>query len=388
MRRGSRLGLWLWSLAMTTSLGLSLAARADLAVVAGDDTIRVVDGEIVIDPEGQQTLSFIDLMGEAPRLVSSIDVGNSLFGPPVNVAITPDRKIALLSQALKVGETDNGPGLVPSNLVQVLDLEAEPPMVIDRVEVGLQPSGLSIHPDGTAALVATVAGQAVVVLQIDGKDVSVAGKVDLGGDVTHVAFTPDGKQALATKFEDHFVAILDVDGTEVVHREPDIPVGLYPFNLAISPDGGLAIVANAGKGGRSDGHVDTVTVIDLDAEPPRIIDHITVGEAPEGIAFSPDGAIAVVGLLDGGDSPLDAHEYRSQGRIVVLGIDGKRVTEIEKISLGGIPESLAFSPDGRWLLVGNLLDKTISVLEVSGRKVRKTERTIPLPTQPSALRAQ
>lgn len=46
---------------------------------------------------------------------------------------------------------------------------------------------------------------------------------------------------------------------------------------------------------------------------------------------------------------------------MILGIDGKRVSPLQQITLGGIPESLAFSPDGRFLLVGNLLDQDIAL---------------------------
>ena len=34
-------------------------------------------------------------------------------------------------------------------------------------------------------------------------------------------------------------------------------------------------------------------VIDLEANPPRVIDHVSVGDAPEGLAISPKGDFAV-----------------------------------------------------------------------------------------------
>jgi hypothetical protein len=37
--------------------------------------------------------------------------------------------------------------------------------------------------------------------------------------------------------------------------------------------------------GAADGNVDTLSVIDLDASPPRVIDHVVVGDAPEGLAI-------------------------------------------------------------------------------------------------------
>jgi DNA-binding beta-propeller fold protein YncE len=42
--------------------------------------------------------------------------------------------------------------------------------------------------------------------------------------------------------------------------------------------------------GASDGSIDTVSVVDSDANSPRIIDRVVVGDGPEGLAISPKGA--------------------------------------------------------------------------------------------------
>jgi DNA-binding beta-propeller fold protein YncE len=73
---------------------------------------------------------------------------------------------------------------------------------------------------------------------------------------------------------------------------------------------------------------------------------------------------------------------------VILGIDGKKVGRLQEITLGGIPESLAFSPDGQFLLVGNLLDQEVAILRVNGTEVVDTGRRLPLPAQPAAMRAR
>ncbi|MEO1842833.1 MAG: hypothetical protein ABGZ37_01005 [Akkermansiaceae bacterium] len=47
-----------------------------------------------------------------------------------------------------------------------------------------------------------------------------------------------------------------------------------------------------------------MSVIDLEADAPRAIDHITMGDGPEGLAISPDGKLAVVPLLQGSAPPF------------------------------------------------------------------------------------
>jgi DNA-binding beta-propeller fold protein YncE len=61
----------------------------------------------------------------------------------------------------------------------------------------------------------------------------------------------------------------------------------------ISPNGKLALAADNGDRGSSVGNAKTIDVIDLTANPIRVIDHVTVGDSPEGLAFSPKADIAV-----------------------------------------------------------------------------------------------
>lgn len=364
------------------------ASNAAVIVAATDNSVLIEDGEVIVDADGERGLSVIDLDGAEPTLKASIPLSNSLFGPPVNVGVTPDESLALIAEAMRPGDAEKRSELVPSNTVHVVDLTANPPEEIAQITVGMQPSGLSIHPRGHMALVANTADNFISILSIDGKEVSVSGKVEISGPATHVAIAADGRSALATMQDNHKVAVLKIEGDTVTNAEQDVPVGLYPFNLDITPNGALAIVNNSGKGGRSDGNINTVTVLDLEHDPVHVIDHVAVGDSPEGIAISPTGQIAVIGLLDGGDGPYDAFYYHQRGRIVILGIDGKKVTRLQEITLGGLPEAIAFSPDGRLLLVGNLLDRNIAVLRVDGVNVVDTGRRIALPGQPAALRSR
>jgi DNA-binding beta-propeller fold protein YncE len=105
-----------------------------------------------------------------------------------------------------------------------------------------------------------------------------------------------GKRALATKFPAHKVSILDVAGDKVTYSKLDLPTGLWPYDVVVTPNGKLALTANGGAGS-SDGSIDTVSVVDLEANPPRIIDRVVVGDGPEGLAMSPNGDLAVAAIL-------------------------------------------------------------------------------------------
>ena len=85
-------------------------------------------------------------------------------------------------------------------------------------------------------------------LRIAGKKVTLIDTVAIGEQVTHVVFTPDGKRAVAAKFPGHKLALLDVNGEKVTYTKQDIPVGLWPYNFDITPDGKLALSADNGSG--------------------------------------------------------------------------------------------------------------------------------------------
>src|SRR5439155_24186383 len=191
---------------------------------------------------------------------------------------------------------------------------------------------------------------------IQGKDVKVTDTVSVGaaGDqVSAVAITPDGKRALAAKSAANKIALLTIDGGKVSYDKRDLPTGIFPYNVVISPNGKLALTADNGNNGASDGNIDAVSVIDLEANPARVIDHIAVADSPEGLVFSPKGDIAVAIDAQGSNFPKDSWFYHPTGAISVLKIEGKEVSLAGEYNVGAFPEGAVFSPDGSYLYVGN-----------------------------------
>ena len=270
-------------------------------------------GQPVFLPPGKDTISFIDIRDrENPKVLTSIALENSIFGPPTNLAVSPNGEIALVANSMT---------------------------------------------------------------QISGKDVKLADTVAMGDSVAHVAISPDGTKALAVKPVANKVAFLKIDGGKVRYEKYDMPTGIFPYNVDIVPGGHIALVANNGAGGAADGNVDTVSVIDLDASPPRVIDQVTVGDAPEGFAISPKGDLALA-ILVAGNSDKNAFFSRKNGSAAVLKIDGKKVTKVGDVELGALAEGVVFSPDGAYAYIGNFLDSDISILKIIGGQVTDTGKKI------------
>jgi DNA-binding beta-propeller fold protein YncE len=385
-------GSWVaWGLFVVSVAALPTGARAQLMIIGNDEKVGWNDaGAPVFAPPGKDSVLVVDIGApEAPKIVANLPLMNSIFGPPTNLAITPDERLAIVANSMNWVQEGAAWKPVPDNKLYVIDLKARPPKHIATVEVGKQPSGLAINGRGDLALVTNRADNSISVLSIMHDEVKLIDTVTIGEQVAAVVFTPDGKRALAVKFPGHKVALLEVAGQKVTYNKQDLPAGLWPYNVDVTPNGKLAITADNGNGGSSDGHVDTVSVIDLEATPPRVIDKVVVGDAPEGFAISPTGEVALAILLNGSaGTPKNAWFANKSGKVAVLKIDGKKVTKVKEIEVGGLPEGVVFSPDGKYAYVGNYTTQDVSILKIDGGDVSDTGKRFALPGHPASMRGR
>ena len=361
--------------AFLAAAGLSSVAAAPYLIVGNDEKLLWDDkGATVLHPAGKDSVVILDLANpENPKVIANLSLKNSVVGPPVNLAIDPTNSIALVADSVDVTQDGDKLKMGPDNKVYIIDLKANPPKLAGTVTVGKQPSGLSFNSAGDLALVTNRVDKSVSVLSVKGTDVKVIDTIDLGGIVSHAVFTADGKRALVSKFNDHKVSLLDVNGDKVTYNKLDLPTGQWPYNVAVAPSGKIALTADNGASGSSDGSVDTVSVVDLELNPPRIIDRVVVGDGPEGLAISPKGDVAVAIILAGSNNK-SAYFYKRNGSISVLRISGKKVTKVGDVEVGGLPEGAAFTPDGKYLYIGNYLDQDLSILKVNGTKITPVKR--------------
>ncbi len=346
-------------------------------LISGNDEKRSWDenGKPLFLPPGKDTVSIIDIRNRIePRIIAELPLMNTISGPPTNLAITPNNRLALIANGLDwVADGASWKG-VPDNKLFVVDLTASPPKPIATVTVGKQPSGMAINHAGTVVLIADRADNSVSVLTISGKEVELVDTVALTEqetpqiDVTSVAITPDGKHALATLSAANKVELLSLDGAKVTDTGYAMATGINPCNVQITPDGKLGLVNNQGPG-LSDGQVETLAVIDMEANPPRVIDQIVLGDGPEGLAVSPAGGYAAALVLNGSASPKGAFYHHDHSIIALLRIEGKKVREVADVEVGAIAAGIAFSPDGRFLYVGNFLAGDIVIERIQGTKL-------------------
>jgi DNA-binding beta-propeller fold protein YncE len=362
-------------------------------LISGNDEKRSWDeaGKPLSLPPGKDTVSIIDIRNRAePRLVANLPLMNTIAGPPTNLAITPNNRLALIANSLDwVADGASWKG-VPDDKLFVVDLTAAPPKQIATIAVGKQPSGMAINHAGNLALIADRADNSVSVLTINGKEVKLVDTLALSEqampnlDATAVAITPDGKHALVTLSLANRVELLTIDGAKVTDTGYAMATGINPYNVQITPDGKLGLVNNQGPG-PSDGQVDTLAVIDMEQNPPRVIDQVVLGDGPEGLAVSPAGGYAAALVLNGSLSPKSAFYYHDHALVALLRIEGKKVRKISEAEVGAVAEGIAFSPDGRFLYVGNFVAGDIAILRFQGTKLMQVG-DLKLPGHPASLR--
>jgi hypothetical protein len=367
-------------------LACPFTANAQLAVSANDGKSQLVEGNAVaMETPVPDSVTILDLGASPPKVVAEIAAPASVVGPPSSVAIAPDASYALVTAAMKVDPADPKK-LAPDSRMSVIDLKANPPAVSATVETGAGPSGVAINASGTLALVCNRAEGTVSIFTIAGKELTAAGKVALGeakSGPSAVAFTPDGKMAFVTRDGDHKVSVLNIDGSKVEAQKREISAGIKPYPADVAVSGDIAAVGNVGVGS---GDADTVSLIDVKANPPRVVDTITVGQTPEHLKISPDGKFIAVTVQNGSNKPKSSPFYNDNSLAVILGIDGKKLSKVTESKIGRWCQGAAWSKDGKTLMVQSATDQELEAYSFDGKEL-KPAGTIPIKGRPSGIAA-
>lgn len=371
--------------AAVAAMQVASPAHAELFVSLQDGKQMLVGGAVKT-VAGEDTLAIIELSGGKLTLRSEIPVPTSVIGPPTSVAVTRDGTLALVTAGFKRDLADPSK-TVADDRVSVIDLTSNPPRVVDTLKVGMGPAGVSINRDGTLALTANHEDGTVSVLSIDAGKVTVTDQLSLGDSKSgpmHVAITPDGKRALVSRDGDHRVTVLEINGAKVSVSKRDMYPGQRPDCIDIRAQGDLAVVANIGKG---QGDSDTVSLIDLSVEPPRVVETVSVGQTPESVFFSPDGSHVGVNVIDGSNKVTTSPFYRPSGKFVWMRVEGKSLVKTGFAPIGTWSQGMAFSADGRMVLVQNAAEKQIQLLSLDGDRVIDTGQRLQMNAALAAMRS-
>src|SRR5437016_1861102 len=224
--------------------------------------------------------------------------------------------------------------------------------------------------NGTVKIVPNPRPDTVTIIDLKASPPRLVAEIAAPGSVVgpplSVALTPDESLALVGSSS-------RVDPSDPTKTVPDTDV---------SSKGDFAAVANIGLG---QGDTDTVSLIDVRARPPRVVETVSVGQTPEGIKVSPDGRHVAVVVMNGSNKAKESPFYADHGKLVVLRAKGMKLTKVAEAPIGHWSQGAAFSPDGKTILVGNMVEKDVQVFSFDGRGLKEIAR-IKVNGGPAAVR--
>lgn len=303
-----------------------VAAAALLALCAAPAPARDT-GKVFVSSEKDNAMTVID----GARL--EVAGATPLCRRPRHMQLTPDR------QQLLVACSDD-------HRVLVWDVAAQ--QVLARLDVGPDPEMFDISPDGRTLYVSNEEDSLLTAFDLVGR--RKAFEVQVGGEPEGVQVSADGKLVYVTSEVASLVHVVDVAARRVLKN---IPVGKRPRRFL--PVGRELWVSNELDGSVSVIRTSDHTVQATIAFRPQGMRSEDV--TPVGMALSPDGKTAYVGLGRANHvAVVDAASRQVKDYVLV----GKRAW------------GLAASRDGKRLFVANGLSDDLSIVDTATRRAVKT----------------
>ena len=305
--------------------------------VAPTDSIGTVD-VTVTSPSGTSAatpLDYYTFTGDWTAYVTNISSDNvtpidtatntpgaliDVGGSPKQLSITPNNQTAYLS-------------IFPNAAVQPLDLTTMPPTPGSLISVN-EPRGSAITPDGSFVF---VANDTNTVTPIDIATNTPQSTIAVGNIPVDIAITPNGLKAYVANNGSKNVTPINL-----TNRSPGTPISVVgnPQAIAITPDGQTAYVVGQGP--------DEVTPIDLNNN--TTLTPISVGDAPFDIAISPNGTIALV-------------TNANSNSVSVINLSNNSVSST--LTGFNLPIGVAITPDGKKGFVVNGGDNTVTPIDLT-----------------------
>ncbi|MDN4999667.1 YncE family protein [Bradyrhizobium sp. GCM10027634] len=362
----------------------NFAVHAEIVVTANDGKMALENGSAVVRKQPlPDTVSVIDFTDGALKLLGEVPAPASVVGPPPSVAIAPDGSFALVTGAMKVDPAD-ATKTVPDDKLSVIDLKSSPPKVLATLQAGAGAAGVSINRSATLALVANRSEGTVSVFTINGNTVTQAGKIQLGdakSGPSHAVFSHDGTTALVTRDGDSRTSLLTVDGNKVEYAKRDLFSGVRPYDIDLTGSA-TAVVGNVGAGG---GDTDTISLIDMNAKPIRVVSTVSVGQTPEGVKMSPDGNYVAVSVMNGSNKPSASTFFNDFGLLKVYRISGAELAPVTEAKIGHWCQGMVWSKDSKYLVTECMVESELIAFSFDGKALTRTS-TLKMQVSPAGIR--
>jgi YVTN family beta-propeller protein len=228
--------------------------------------------------------------------------------------------------------------------------------VVARIKVGNVPHQVALSESLGKLIASNTEDNTISIINLDG--FATEATIALGVEPEHMAVSPAGNVLAVGNIGAGTVSLVSLDDNVETARIE----GLYePHNLTFSSDGALLYAANLGA--------NHVTVIDVASA--TVINEIPVAEpAAYGAATTAGEYQGIINVTPTFDGRLGFAAHGEGDVLAVIDLATQRT--IKRIALGDTPWRAFPSADGRYMLVPNNGDRTVSVISVATLEVVAT----------------
>jgi YVTN family beta-propeller protein len=302
----------------------------------------------LVDPNNPTgaNLILIDKIGRYIRFVDPATFQEISSLPaataPHDLAISPDHKTVYIPI---YGDGVYGRNPNPGHEIAIIDLASRKQTGTIDVTPYQAPHGIQIDNNGTIYVTCDLSRKLLV---IDPKSKSIKAAIDTEGTSHWVAVLPDASKAYAANKNDRlFVSVIDLKKQKMIGQIP-MPKGTQ--GIVASPDGKHVLAMDLAD--------PTIAVIDTATD--TVVDHIALQGNTRGgfkARYTPDGSKIITCSNPGSVNIISTSDLHGTQQVFTVGKD---------------PMGLAFSPDGKLALVANHGDGTVSVVDMRQAKVVNT----------------
>jgi len=337
--------------------------------------------------EGRDALSVIPLGGHTRDLQAfEVEASNSVAGPPVAVAVTPDGRYAIVVETFTPRpdgdwESQTFADLQQGDRIQVFDL-ADPtqPILVQDVAIAERPDSVSINSDGSLVAITFNPSGA-------GTETPLAILPFRNGQLGEPGFPavptlPEGDRLIHAEWHPtrNVLALINENAAEVAFAEVSfqnseatlqpwgnvVQIEKAPYMARFTPDGRHLIINNLHWGPDVEGLWNeaprgSLTSIRLEAgnqpdNSPRhaLVSRAMTGVSPEGLAISPDGRYVVTTNLERSYLPYDDDRITWFSSLSFFTLDPQtgQLNHVADYPYDGIlPEAAAFDASSQYLAV-------------------------------------
>ena len=232
-------------------------------------------------------------------------------------------------------------------------IDARTDKVVAKVQVGHTPHQVAVSGKLGKMVTSNTSDNTITI--VDLKTLQTAATLTLGAMPEHIEISPHGGVLAVGNIGAGTVSLVSLKENRELRRVS----GLHePHNMTFSPNGKLLYVSNLGA--------EFVSVIDVAAG--KIINEISIG-APKAMAAKGSQGEEYQGIINVTPTPDGRHGFAAYGEGDALAVlDLRTQKTLKTISVGDTPWRAYATADGKFMIVPNNGDKTVSIISTSSLK--------------------